>query len=262
MCRRMGFHVSIEGGLHRAVGRALERGCTALQVFVGNPRGWQLQKRDEVELSRFRDARAQADLTPLVVHSCYLINACSTDRKVLARSVRRLAAELQAAATQQATSTKEQATAMNEVSTTLQELLATSRQIAESAQRVSRISGETAGASSGGGQTLENSRVSVDSSQRQVEQIVSHMLDLGKKSQEIGAILELIDELAEQTNILSVNASIEAAGAGETGRRLGECHAHVIFGALAMLDHRVGQLRVDQRRGRRDAQHRPGVHRL
>jgi len=98
MCRRIGFHVSIEGGLDRAVGRALERGCTALQVFAGNPRGWQLQKRDEAELTRLRDARAQADLTPLVVHSCYLINPCSRDRAVLARSVRRLAAELEAAA--------------------------------------------------------------------------------------------------------------------------------------------------------------------
>lgn len=98
MRRRMGFHVSIEGGLDRAVGRALERGCTAFQVFAGNPRGWQLQKRDEADLSRFREARAQADLMPLVVHSCYLINPCSTDRAVLARSVRRLAGELEAAA--------------------------------------------------------------------------------------------------------------------------------------------------------------------
>jgi len=98
MCRRIGFHVSIEGGLDRAVERALERGCTALQVFAGNPRGWQLQERDVAEFRRFRDARARADLTPLVVHSCYLINPCSTDRKVLARSVRRLAGELAAAA--------------------------------------------------------------------------------------------------------------------------------------------------------------------
>jgi len=45
------------------------------------------------------------------------------------------------------------------------------------------------------------------------------MLDLGKKSQQAGSILEIINELAEQTNILSINATIEAAGAGEMGKR-------------------------------------------
>jgi len=48
---------------------------------------------------------------------------------------------------------------------------------------------------------------------------VTHMLDLGKKSQQIGGILEVITELAEQTNILAINATIEAAGAGESGKR-------------------------------------------
>ncbi len=98
MGRRIGFHVSVEGGLDRAVGRALERGCTALQLFAGNPRGWRLQERDAAAFARLRDARARADLAPLFVHSCYLINPCSADRGVLARSIRRLAAELEAAA--------------------------------------------------------------------------------------------------------------------------------------------------------------------
>ena len=45
------------------------------------------------------------------------------------------------------------------------------------------------------------------------------MLELGKKSQQIGAVLDIVTELAEQTNILSINATIEAAGAGEAGKR-------------------------------------------
>jgi methyl-accepting chemotaxis protein len=56
---------------------------------------------------------------------------------------------------------------------------------------------------------------------RQVDAIVTHMLELGRKSQEIGGILEIITELADQTNILAVNAAIEAAGAGDAGRRFG-----------------------------------------
>lgn len=95
---RIGSHVSIEGGLPRAVERALERGCTALQVFCGGPRGWRLQRRVPEETERFRRARAEADLVPLFVHSCYLINPCSPHADVFRRSVSRMASELEAAA--------------------------------------------------------------------------------------------------------------------------------------------------------------------
>ena len=95
--RRIGFHVSIEGGLPEAIPHALERECTALQVFAGNPRGWALQERTPLEFATFRKARAEAELQPLVVHACYLINPCAPDRDVFAHSVRRLARELSAA---------------------------------------------------------------------------------------------------------------------------------------------------------------------
>ncbi len=96
--QRIGFHVSIEGRLAKAVERALERGCTALQVFCGNPRGWRLQERRADELAEFKHARKAADLAPLAVHSCYLINPCSANAAVFRRSINRLAAELELAA--------------------------------------------------------------------------------------------------------------------------------------------------------------------
>ncbi|MQA29589.1 MAG: hypothetical protein GEU82_07100 [Luteitalea sp.] len=128
-------------------------------------------------------------------------------------------AELQASATQQATGSKEQATAMSEISTTISELLATSRQITESAQRVAKIAEQTAIAARAGDETVEITHQSIAGIRRQVDLIVNHMLELGKKSQQIGAVLEIVSELAEQTNILAINATIEAAGAGESGKR-------------------------------------------
>jgi len=130
-------------------------------------------------------------------------------------------AELQSAANQQATGAKEQASAMNEISTTISELLATSRQIAESARRVSEIAEQTATAARSGDLTVAKGHESITGIRRQVDVIVHHMLDLGKKSQQIGSVLEIVSELAEQTNILAINATIEAAGAGEAGRRFG-----------------------------------------
>jgi len=127
--------------------------------------------------------------------------------------------ELQAAANQQAVGAKQQTTAMSEITTTIRELLATSRQIAESAQRVAHIAGETTGSALSGAETVNKTQEVIAGIRRQVDLIVHHMLDLGKKSQHIGAVVEIVSELAEQTNILAINATIEAAGAGEAGRR-------------------------------------------
>ena len=137
------------------------------------------------------------------------------------QQVRSSSTELQAAANQQASSVREQATAMSEIATTINELLVTSRQIAESARQVSVIAGETGTAADVGDESVRRSQEAVASIRRQVDQIVTHMVDLGRKSQQVGAILDLINELADQTNVLSINASIEAAGAGDAGRRFG-----------------------------------------
>jgi len=128
-------------------------------------------------------------------------------------------AELEAAANQQATGAKEQSMAMTEISTTISELLATSRQIFESARHVAENAEQTAGSARLGHGTVELTHESISGIRRQVDQIVTHMLELGKKSQEIGAVLDIMAELAEQTNILAINATIEAAGAGESGKR-------------------------------------------
>jgi methyl-accepting chemotaxis protein len=144
-------------------------------------------------------------------------------------------AELQAAANQQVTGAKEQTTAMNEISTTIRELLATSRQISESAQRVAEVALQTASAAKAGGDTVQRSEDSIGTIRRQVDAIVAHMAELGRKSQQIGGVLEIINELAEQTNILAINATIEASGAGEAGRRFS-----VVADEIRKLADRVG----------------------
>jgi methyl-accepting chemotaxis protein len=143
--------------------------------------------------------------------------------------------ELQSAANQQASGARESATAMTEITTTIGELLATSRQIAESAQRVAHITEQTAGAARSGDTTAQRTQDSVGSIKRQVDLIVSYMLELGKKSQQIGGILEIINELSEQTNILAINATIEASGAGDAGKRFA-----VIADEIRKLADRVG----------------------
>jgi hypothetical protein len=60
---------------------------------------------------------------------------------------------------------------------------------------------------------------------------------IGQKSQDVGAVLEIVSELAEQTNILAINATIKAAGAGEAGKRFA-----VVADEIRKLADRVGGL--------------------
>jgi len=206
------------------------------------------QEERDLLKKRTDEARASADMTQAVTLWGGLIGtlAVAVIGWLITRSlsqqigsavgqVRSSSTELQSAANQQASGAKEQATAMAEISTTISELLASSRQIAESAQRVAHNAEETANAARSGHSTVDMTQDSISSIRRQVDQIVSHMLELGKKSQEIGAVLDIVSELAEQTNILAINATIEAAGAGEAGKRFA-----VVAEEIRNLADRVG----------------------
>ncbi len=155
----------------------------------------------------------------LIGAATYTSRSLTTQLGAAVGQVQSSSAELQAAATQQAAGTKQQASAMSEISTTISELGVTSRQIAESAQRVAQIAEQTAAAARTGNGTVERGQEAISGIRRQIDMVVSHMLDLGRKSQEIGAVLDIVSELAEQTNILAINATIEASGAGEAGKR-------------------------------------------
>jgi methyl-accepting chemotaxis protein len=138
------------------------------------------------------------------------------------RAVERLSAaatELQSDAEGQASSSKELAATTAEMATTMRELATMSRQIAESAKRTAHAAEEAGGSARSGDETVKRAGSAIADIKRQVERIVGHMLDLGRRSQQIGGILEVINELADQTNILAINATIEAAGAGEAGKR-------------------------------------------
>jgi methyl-accepting chemotaxis protein len=150
------------------------------------------------------------------------------------QSIQSASRELDATASQQARGARGQVQAAAEVSTTMSELVATSRQIADNAQRVTQIANDTTTAASGGAQTVASAQEAIEAVRRQVDRIVTHMLDLGRRSQEVGGILGIINDLAEQTNILAINATIEAVGAGEAGRRFG-----VVAGEIRKLADRV-----------------------
>jgi deoxyribonuclease-4 len=84
---RFGAHLSVSGGVSRAVDRARDLGCDCLQIFVKPPQQWRFQDLDAEEIARFRAAVAEAGLEPVVAHASYLLNVASPDDALYERSV-------------------------------------------------------------------------------------------------------------------------------------------------------------------------------
>lgn len=153
--------------------------------------------------------------------SVFLTRALTLQVGAAVQQMQSASEELQSAATQLSSAAREQTSSIHETQTTMKELLTTSRQIGESSQHVARLARKSSEASGGGQGTVDRGQEAMATVRKQVDHVVQQMLDLSKKSQQIGGVLELINELSEQTNILAVNATIEAAGAGEAGLRFG-----------------------------------------
>jgi deoxyribonuclease IV len=83
---RFGVHTSIAGGLQNSVREAVEKGCDGFQIFARNPRGWSERPLTTEEIKAFKDAREQAELWPMAIHSVYLINLAAQDELMLQRS--------------------------------------------------------------------------------------------------------------------------------------------------------------------------------
>jgi methyl-accepting chemotaxis protein/uncharacterized membrane protein (UPF0136 family) len=92
------------------------------------------------------------------------------------------------------------------------------RQVAENADAVSTDSASAAEAAKKGSQTVEVTLSGMQTIQIKVGAASLKIEEMGKRSQEIGAIIETIEDIASQTNLLALNAAIEAARAGEQGK--------------------------------------------
>lgn len=94
LSRRIGVHTSISGGVHLAVERAHELGCTTMQIFSHNPRQWFAGVIQEVQARQFRELRERYDVNPVFVHTSYLINLAALNPEVLEKSIMLLIQEM------------------------------------------------------------------------------------------------------------------------------------------------------------------------
>lgn len=92
--QRIGVHISIAGGLEKALFRAKDLGINTIQIFSHNPRSWKRKPLDAREVSLFKKRRSDFNISPLFIHASYLINLASLNPILLRQSSALLSFEL------------------------------------------------------------------------------------------------------------------------------------------------------------------------
>ncbi|SEO93051.1 methyl-accepting chemotaxis protein [Aquisalimonas asiatica] len=139
------------------------------------------------------------------------INDTSVQVSSAAQQTQATAMHLAEASDHQAHQITAASAAVNEMAVSIDQVSKNSEESADVAQRSVELATR-------GGETVRRTIDGMDSIREQIQETSKRIKRLGESSQEIGNIVELINDIADQTNILALNASIQAAMAGEAGR--------------------------------------------
>jgi len=151
--------------------------------------------------------RMQDNLREMIRTMMEIANTVNGDSAKLANS----AAESFRRTKEQSLQTQQAATAMQEMSISISEVSKHAQSAAENAKEASMIAKH-------GGSTVEQMLMSMQSIADSVRNTAATVQRLGKESEQIIRIVNVIEEIAQKTNLLALNAAIEAARAGEQGR--------------------------------------------
>lgn len=114
--------------------------------------------------------------------------------------------------------TEQQAVNLHESVQAMDEMVEGIERIAENSTRISSLTSDTTVAATAGNETVERALSQMNTIKQTVEVSSKTVNELNKQSTEIGSIVNLITDIADQTNLLALNAAIEAARAGEHGK--------------------------------------------
>ncbi len=173
------------------------------------------------DLAHWSSSTEDHQLGPLLEGFGKVIDTLRTFVREINEAALRLSSsanQVLAASTQHETSSTEQAAAIHETTATMEELKHASAQIAENAGAVARVAEETLGAARAGRGAIGEFIQAMQQIRRDGAAVADSIGRLSKRVERIGTVVEVIDEIADRTDLLALNAALEGSRAGEAGK--------------------------------------------
>ena len=173
------------------------------------------------ELSRWNATTEDPLLGPLLDGFGKVIDTLRTFVREINEAALRLSSsanEVLAASTQHESSSTEQAAAIHETTATMEELKHASAQIAENAGAVARVAEETLGSARSGRGAIGEFIQAMQQIRADSSAVADSISKLSKRVERIGTVVEVIDEIADRSDLLALNAALEGSRAGEAGK--------------------------------------------
>ena len=196
------------------IGRSIIASLTAMLRMIERVSAKDLATKDLDVTSTDQVGQAEVGLNSMKNALHQMVQSIAATAEHLASA----SEQISAGASQSVETARVQSDQTLQVAAAMQQMSSTVHLVSENSQKAADSSRKAAQAAHQGGEVVEQTLSTMRSIAESSKTVAARIAELGTSSEEIGKIVAVIDDLADQTNLLALNAAIEAARAGEQGR--------------------------------------------